>query len=84
MIQPYLSRRKPFASQKMVSGILLAAGESRRMGQPKLLLPWGKTTIVERVVNNYLKSKISELIVVLGANQGLTKEGFDIETSYHC
>lgn len=74
LIQPYLSRLKPFASQKMVSGILLAAGESRRMGQPKLLLPWGKTTIVERVVNNYLKSKISELIVVVGANQYLLKE----------
>jgi len=62
-------RTKSGASQKMISGILLAAGESRRMGQPKLLLPWGKTTILETVVDNYLKTKISELIVVVGANQ---------------
>lgn len=74
MIRPHLFRGKSFASQKMVSGILLAAGESRRMGQPKLLLPWGKTTVLERVVDNYLKSKISELIVVVGANQESLKE----------
>jgi len=53
----------------MISGILLAAGESRRMGQPKLLLPWGNTTILEKVVDTYLKTQISELIVVVGTNQ---------------
>lgn len=74
LIQPSLSRFKPFAFQTMISVILLAAGESRRMGQPKLLLPWKKTTILENVVDNYLKSKISELIVVVGANQDRTKE----------
>jgi len=74
LIQPHLFRGKPFASQKMVSGILLAAGKSRRMGQPKLLLPWGKTTILERVVDNYLKSKISELIVVIGDNKDSLRE----------
>ena len=58
----------------MISGILLAAGESRRMGQPKLLLPWGKSTIIECVVDNYLASKIFELIVVVGGNQDLIKE----------
>lgn len=74
MIQTSLVRHNLFAPQKMVSGILLAAGESRRMGHPKLLLPWGKTTILERVVDNYLKSKISELIVVAGANQESVKK----------
>ena len=62
-------RPKSGSSQKMISGILLAAGESRRMGQPKLLLPWGNTTILEKVVDTYLKTKISELIVVVGTNQ---------------
>lgn len=58
----------------MISGILLAAGESRRMGRPKLLLPWGKTTILEKVVDNYLKARIHELVVVVGANQESIKE----------
>ena len=33
-----------------ITAILLAAGESRRMGQPKLLLPWGETTVLGQVV----------------------------------
>ena len=34
-----------------ISAILLAAGESRRMGQPKMLLPWGATTVLGQVVS---------------------------------
>ena len=67
-------RPKSGASQKIISGILLAAGESRRMGQPKLLLPWGNTTMLEKAVDTYLKTKISELIVVVGANQESLKK----------
>ncbi len=49
-----------------ISGILLAAGLSTRMGQPKQLLPFGKSTIVETVVDNMLDAKFSEVIVVVG------------------
>nr|MBP7323306.1 molybdenum cofactor cytidylyltransferase [Deltaproteobacteria bacterium] len=65
---------KPAASPKMISGIILAAGESRRMGRPKLLLPWGNTTILGKVVDTYLETTISELIVVIGDNQESLKE----------
>jgi molybdenum cofactor cytidylyltransferase len=51
-----------------ISGILLAAGESRRMGQPKLCLPWGKSTLIESVVGNFLESHLFELIVVVGGD----------------
>jgi molybdenum cofactor cytidylyltransferase len=50
----------------MISAILLAAGESKRMGRPKLLLAWGECTIIEKSVDTLLASKINELIVVLG------------------
>jgi molybdenum cofactor cytidylyltransferase len=50
----------------MISAILLAAGESKRMGRPKLLLKWGPYTIIEKSVDTLLASKIDELIVVLG------------------
>ena len=50
----------------MISAILLAAGESKRMGRPKLLLTWGEYTIIEKSVDTLLASKINELIVVLG------------------
>ena len=49
-----------------VSAILLAAGESKRMGKPKLLMPLGKTTILEQTIDNLLGSRVSEVIVVLG------------------
>lgn len=49
-----------------VSAILLAAGESKRMGKPKLLLPFGDSTIVEQAINSLLNSKINELIIVVG------------------
>jgi len=50
----------------MISAILLAAGESNRMGQPKQLMPFGQSTIVERTIDNLLNSAVSETIVVLG------------------
>lgn len=49
-----------------VSAILLAAGGSKRMGRPKLELPFGDSTILEQTVGNLLNSKVDELIVVLG------------------
>jgi molybdenum cofactor cytidylyltransferase len=38
---------------KGITAILLAAGESRRMGQPKMLLPWGETTVLGQVVGMF-------------------------------
>ena len=50
----------------MVSAILLAAGQSKRMGEPKQLMPFGQSTIVEQAINNLLNSAVNEIIVVLG------------------
>ena len=49
-----------------LAGVVLAAGESRRMGQPKQLLPFGEHTILERVVDTLLTAGVGEVIVVLG------------------
>jgi len=49
-----------------LAGVVLAAGESRRMGQPKQLLPFGQQTILERVVDTLLTAGVGEIIVVLG------------------
>jgi molybdenum cofactor cytidylyltransferase len=50
----------------MISAIILAAGESKRMGRPKLLLLAGGQAIIEKVVYNFLHSNVDEVIVVLG------------------
>ena len=49
-----------------ISGIILAAGLSTRMGEPKQLLPFRGSTIIETVIDNLLGSKLSEVIVVVG------------------
>ncbi|MGH9803154.1 MAG: nucleotidyltransferase family protein, partial [Blastocatellia bacterium] len=51
----------------MISGILLAAGESKRM-QPdfKPLLKWGKRTVVGECVHKLRSSQLADIFVVLG------------------
>lgn len=50
----------------MISAILLAAGESRRMGDFKQLLRLGEKTLVEHCVDNLLASRVDKVIVVAG------------------
>jgi molybdenum cofactor cytidylyltransferase len=45
--------------------IVPAAGRSARMGQPKLLLPWGNATLVEQVLGQWRASGVSDVIVVV-------------------
>lgn len=57
-----------------IGGILLAAGLSTRMGEPKQLLPFGESTIVETVVDSMLMSKLDSVIVVVGHCAALVRE----------
>lgn len=49
----------------MIAGIILAAGESSRMGRDKALLPLGRETFVERLIQ-VLRGEVEPLVVVLG------------------
>ncbi len=56
----------------MITAIVLAAGRSRRMGQPKMLLPWGKTTVLEHVIQTLKAAGLDEILVVIGgAREGV-------------
>jgi molybdenum cofactor cytidylyltransferase len=50
----------------MIVGIILSAGESKRMGTPKQLLPWGKTIVLQRVVDVASASQLEMIFVILG------------------
>lgn len=58
----------PWQKHKMVNcaAILLAAGKSSRMGSLKALLPWEGTTLLEHQLLQVNRSKVDQLIVVLG------------------
>ena len=50
----------------MISGIVLAAGTSSRLGRPKQLLKLGGKIVLQHVVDAAVRSGIDEVVVVLG------------------
>jgi len=50
-----------------IFAIILAAGESKRMKVPKLLLPFGGKTMIEKVIENVTRSEVFHTLVVLGS-----------------
>jgi molybdenum cofactor cytidylyltransferase len=56
-----------------VAAIILAAGASRRLGQPKQLLMHGGETMIERVIRMANDAGATPVIVVLGANHELIR-----------
>ncbi len=58
-----------------VSAIVLAAGESTRMGQQKALLPWHGTTLIEYQLSQLARvDGVDEIIVVTGHEPELVTE----------
>lgn len=51
---------------KRVYAIVLSAGMSTRMGSPKQLLPFGDSTVLQRIVDVLLRADLSGVVVVLG------------------
>jgi molybdenum cofactor cytidylyltransferase len=47
--------------------VILAAGESKRMGTPKMLLPFKGSTMIEIVTGNVTRSNVDKTLIVLGA-----------------
>jgi molybdenum cofactor cytidylyltransferase len=58
----------------MISAILLAAGESRRMGRPKQLLTWRGKTLLQHSLESLINSDADEIILVLGHETDLIRE----------
>lgn len=54
-----------------IAAVVLAAGLSTRMGKPKLLLPWGNSTVIGTVLNVLHQKEIDRIVVVVGAYQEL-------------
>jgi len=72
----------------MITGIVMAAGLSRRMGANKLLLCIDNIPLIKRTLNTILQSKLQELIViysdpgVLAVIKDLQKEAGEMGISH--
>jgi molybdenum cofactor cytidylyltransferase len=51
----------------MIVGIILSAGESKRMGTPKQLLPWGDTIVLQRIIDVTAASRLERVELILGS-----------------
>ena len=69
----------------MITALILAAGQSKRMGQPKMLLPWGKTTVIEKVISTFKAGGVDDILIVTGGdrNQIETLVGNAAQTIYN-
>jgi molybdenum cofactor cytidylyltransferase len=70
----------------MISAIVLAAGQSKRMGQQKMLMSWGQTTVIEKVISTLAEANVKDIHVITGGNQAELKMclvEFDINYTYN-
>ncbi|QLE00770.1 nucleotidyltransferase family protein [Galbibacter sp. BG1] len=64
---------------KNIAIIILAAGASKRMKEPKQLLPWGNTTLLQYIVSTANAVQDAHVYTVLGANRDLIEKSIKIE-----
>lgn len=57
------------SSDPLFYGLVLAAGKSSRMGQPKLNLPWKDSTVLGAVLIALTKGGVKHLYVVINPNR---------------
>ena len=59
----------------MISAILLAAGQSKRMdGENKLIKKYNKKYLINYIIGTLIKSKVDKIIVVLGSQSSKIKK----------
>lgn len=64
-------------ADRKIAMIILAAGESKRLGTIKQNLPWKKTTLLGHAIEQGISSIADVVIVVLGSNAETILNGID-------
>ena len=67
-----------------IGAIILAAGESKRMGFPKMLLPFHGTTMIENVIANVSASSVESTLIILGTEKDRLIEVIKKTTATYC
>lgn len=64
--------------------VILAAGESKRMGSPKMLLLFNGRTMLENVISNVSCSRVDNTMVVLGAGREILEPLVNKSSAKYC
>jgi molybdenum cofactor cytidylyltransferase len=65
-------------TERFVTGLVLAAGGSRRLGEPKQLLPYGSGTLLDHTLETARASGFDQLIVALGGSSAAVRRRVDL------
>jgi molybdenum cofactor cytidylyltransferase len=68
----------PGSAEPFVTGLVLAAGGSRRLGEPKQLLRYGSATLLDHVLDTARVSGFDQLVVALGGSSERVRDGVDL------
>jgi molybdenum cofactor cytidylyltransferase len=58
----------PSAAERFVTGLVLGAGGSRRLGRPKQLLPYGGGTLLGHVVGTARECGFDQTFLTMGGS----------------
>jgi molybdenum cofactor cytidylyltransferase len=70
----------------MITAVILAAGMSTRMGQPKMLLPWGNENVLTHVISVFKNAGVDDILVVTGGAREQVEnlvEGLNVKTIHN-
>src|SRR5690348_3127513 len=69
-----------FPSPRSIAGIVLAAGESSRMGADKALLIYRGRTFLDNIISSFREAGMERAVVVLGHHAELIQQLTDLST----
>ena len=73
------TRTGALVSREFVTGLVLAAGGSKRLGRPKQLLPYGSGTLLEHVLGVARACEFDQRLCVLGGGGPDVRDQVDLE-----
>jgi len=68
---------EPSSSTLEFAAVILAAGRSSRMGQPKLQLPWGQTSVLGHLISQWTRLGPRQLAIVCAAGDDIVAAELD-------
>ncbi|HSI80369.1 MAG TPA: nucleotidyltransferase family protein [Solirubrobacterales bacterium] len=68
----------PVSAERFATGLVLAAGGSSRLGEPKQLLPLGSRTLLDHTLATARRCRFDQLIVALGGSADEVRRRVDL------